>query len=152
MVPPNLAASTPPRLSRFQGRHPLTCPGPRRLPENTGTDRPHALTPGTGVASSPPQRSQPWRLCRPRHASLRADPPPAKRGAGHESAPTPERRLVPTRAGEAGSVGSISGRGKRTVTPMSARRAAKSFGVDDAVYCSPSATEFSRLPTRLRRR
>jgi len=112
MVPPNLAASTPPRLSR----RPTAQGG---LDE--GVDDRHGRRP-----PSPSQCRRPSRLCRRKHASLRAGPPPSGRGAGHESAPTLDGRLVATRAGGAGCVGSISGWGKRTATPMSARRAAKS--------------------------
>jgi len=134
-----------------QGRHspPGLCP--RGLPYDTGTARPRAPTPGAGVTPPPPQRSRPWRLCRGEHASLRAGPPPPGRGAGHESAPAPEGRLVATRACRAGSVGSISGRGKRTATPMSACRAAESDRVDDALDRSPFATQSSTPPTRRRR-
>ena len=119
MVPPNLTASTPPRLSRrptAQGER-VEC-----------VDDRHGRRP-----PSPSQCSRPSRLCRREHASLRAGPPPPGRSADHESAPTSEGRLVATRAGGAGYVGSISGWGKRTATPMSARQAAKSDRVDDAL-------------------
>ena len=106
-----------------------------------------------GVAPPPPKRGRPWWLRRPKHASLRAVSRPSGRGAGHQSAPAPEGRLVATRAGGAGSVGSILGRGKATATPMSARRAAKSDRVDDALDRSPSATQSSTpQPQRRRRR
>ena len=125
---------------------------PRCRPQNTGTDTPRAPTPGTGVACPPPRRGRTWRICCPRHASLRAVSTPPGQGAGHESEPTPEGRLVATRAGGVGSVGSISGRGKRTATPMSARRAAKSDRVHDSVDRSPSATQSSTPTTRHRHR
>jgi len=134
-----------------QGRHPSPCQFARRSPHDTGTNRPRAPTSGTGVALPPSQRDRPWRLCRPKPASLRADPPPPGRGAGHESAPAPEGRLVATRAGGAGSVGSISGREKATATPTSACRAAESDRVDDALDLSPSATQ-SSTPQPQRRR
>jgi len=115
------------------GCHPPLHHRPCGSLHSTGTNRPRAPTPGTGNAPPTPQRRRQLRLCRRRYASLRAGPPPSRRGAGHESAPTPEGRLVATRVGGAGSVGLISGEGKRTVTPMSARRAAESDRVDDAL-------------------
>ena len=139
MVSPNLAASTPPRLSRRP-----TAPG--GLVECV-YDRHRRRPP------SPSQCSRPSRLCRRKHASLRAGPPPSRRGAYHESAPALEGRLLATRAGGAGSVGSISSWGNRTATPMSARRAVKSDRVDDALDRPPSETQSSTpKPQRRRRR
>jgi len=137
MVPPNLASSTPPRLSR----RPTAQGGLIECVDDRHGRRP----------STPSQYSRPWRLCRPKHAYLRAGPPPPGRSADHHSAPTPDGRLVATRAGGAGSVGSSSGRGKATATPMSARRAAESDRVDDALDLSPSAAQ-SSTPQPQRRR
>jgi len=78
--------------------------------------------------------------------------PPPGRSAGDQSAPAPEGRLVGVRADGAGSVGSISVRGKRTATPMSARGVADSDSVDDALDLSPSTTQLSTAPTRSPRR
>jgi len=139
MVPPNLTASTPPRLSR----RPTAQGGRVECVDDRYGRRPPC----------PSQCSRPSRLCRREHASLRAGPPPPGRSTDHESAPTSEGRLVATRAGGAGYVGSISGWGKRTATPMSARGAAKSDRVDDALDRSPSATQSSTpQPQRRRRR
>jgi len=139
MVPLKLAASTPLRLSR----HPTAPGGLVECVDDRHRRRP----------PSPSQCSRPSRLCRRKHASLRAGPPPPRRGADHESAPAPEVRLVATRAGGAGSVGSISSWGKRTATPMSARRAVKSDRVNDALDRPPSATQSSTpQPQRRRRR
>jgi len=66
------------------------------------------------------------------------------RSAGDQAAPDPEGRLVGVHAGGAGSVGSISVRGKRTATPMSARRAADFDRVADALDPSPSTTQLRR--------
>jgi len=151
-VRPRGCPALPTRVHPFQGRHPWPCPCPRRRLHDQGTSGPRGPTPGTGVAPTPPQQSRPSRLCRREHASLRAGPPPPGRGAGHESAPALEGRLVVTRAGGAGSVGSILGRKKRTATPMSPRRAAECDRVDDALDRSPPATPESTPPTRRRRR
>jgi len=137
MVPPNLAASTPPRLSR----RPTAQGGLVECVDDRHGRRP----------PYPSQCSRPSRLCRREHALLRAGPAPRGRGAGHQSAPAPEGRLVAMRAGGAGSVGSISGWGKRTVTPMSARRAAECDRVDDALDRSPSATQSSTPQPQCRR-
>jgi len=144
---PGDAPSLPTRVHPYQGRHSSPCPGPRHRPHNTGTCRPRAPTPGTGVAPPPPQRGRPWRLCRPKHASPRTVPPPPGRGAGHESAPAPEGRLVATRAGGAGSVGPISGRGKRTATPMTASYDCGSDRGGAAGDHAPSSPSVLRLPT-----
>jgi len=74
------------------------------------------------------------------------------RSAGDQTAPAPQGRLVGVRAGGAGCVGSISVRGNRTATPMSARRAADSDRVEDALDPSPPTTQCSTPPTRRRRR
>jgi len=66
--------------------------------------------------------------------------------------PAPEWRFVRMHAGGDGSVGPISDRGKRTAAPMSARRAAESDRVGDALDRSPSATQSSMPPTCRRRR
>jgi len=137
MVPPNLAASTPPRLIR----RPTAQGGLVECVDDRHGRRP----------PSPSQCSRSSRFCRRKHASLRAGPFPSGRGAGHEAASAPEGRLVATRAGGAGSIGTISGLGKRTATPMSARRAAESDRVDDALDRSPSATQ-SSTPQPKRRR
>jgi len=117
---PGDAPALPARFHPFHGRHPSPFPRPRRRPHDKGTNRPRAPTPGTGVAPPPPQRSRPWRLGRPRHASLRAVSPPPGRSADHQSAPTQEGRLVAERAGGAGSVGSISvrERGRQCRCPL----------------------------------
>jgi len=138
MVPPNLAASTPPRLSR----RPTAKGGLVECVENRHGRRP----------PSPFQRGRPSRLCRPKHALLRAGPLPLTRGAGHESEAAPQGRLIATRSGGAGTVGSMSGRRKRTVTPMSARRAAECDQFNEALDRSPSATQSSMLPKWRRRR
>jgi len=151
-IRPRGCPALPTRVHPFQGRHPSPCSCPRGRSHNKGTNGPRAPTPGTGVAPPPPQRSRPWRLCRRKHVSLRAGPPPPGRGAGHESAPAPDGRLVATRAGGAGSVGSISGWGKRTATPMTARRAAECDRVDEALDRSPSEPQSSTPPTPRRRR
>jgi len=151
-VHPRGCHALPTRVHPFQGHHQSPCPCQRGGPRDNGTNGPRAPTPGTGVAPPPPQWSRPWRLCRHKHTSLRAGPPPPKRGVGNESAPAPEGRLVATRAGGAGSVGLISGWGKRTATPMTARRAAECDRVDDALDRSPSAPQSSTPPTPRRRR
>jgi len=149
---PGDAPALPTRVHPFWGRPPSACSAPRHRPQNTGTGRPRAPTPGTGVAPTSSQWGRPWRLCRPTTHRCEPAPPPPGRGAGHESAPAPEGRHGAARAGGAGSVGSISGRGKRTATPMSALRAAKSDRVDDALDRPPSTTQSSTPRTRRRRR
>jgi len=151
-VRPRGCSALPMHVHPFQGRHPSPCPCPHRRPHVTGTDRPRAPTPGTGVAPPPPQRGRPWRLCRPKHASLRTIPPPSGRSAGHQSAPAPEGRLVGMCAGGAGSVGWILGREMMTPTPMSACRAAESDRVVVALDRSQSKTQSSMPPTRRLRR
>jgi len=130
------AGPGPAPLSPEHGDGQATCAEARhgRRPSPSGTDRSRAPTPGFGVAPLPSRWGRPWWLCRPRHASLRAVPPLAGRGAVHQSAPVPEGRLVATRAGGAGSVGSISGRGKRTATPMTA-----GYGI--GTYCGGAACD-----------
>jgi len=51
------APARPTRVHPFQGRHPTPDLGPRRCPQNTGTDRPRAPKPGTGVARRSPGRT-----------------------------------------------------------------------------------------------
>jgi len=74
------------------------------------------------------------------------------RSAGDQAAPALEDRLVGVRAGGARSVGSISVRGRRIATPISARRAADSDRVGYALDASPSTTQSSTPPTCCRRR
>jgi len=151
-VRPQGCPALPTRVHPFQGRHPSPCPRPRRRSHDQGTNGPRAPTPGTGVAPPPPQRGRPWRLLRPKHASLRAVLTPPGRGAGLQSAPAQDGRLAATRAGGAYSVGSILGRGNRTATQMSARSAAECDRVEDALGRSLSTTQSSMPPTRRHRR
>jgi len=74
------------------------------------------------------------------------------RSAGDQAAPAREGRRVGVCPGGAGSVFSISVRGKRKATPMSARRAADFDRVDDAIDPSPSTNQSSTPPSRRRRR
>jgi len=102
----------------LQGRHPPPGCCPRRHPDNTGSDRPRAPTPATGVALPYPQRGRSWRLRRPTTHRYEPVPPPPRRSAGHQSSPAPKGSLVRMRDGEAGSVGPISRDGTRTATPF----------------------------------
>jgi len=122
-----------------------------RRPSPSRTDRSRAPTPGSGVEPPPPRQGRPWRLCRPRHASLRAVPPPAGRSAGHQSALAPEGQLVATRAGSAVSVGSISGRRKRTATLMTAGYGFGSYRGGAAGDCAPSSASVLRFSVARRR-
>jgi len=73
------------------------------------------------------------------------------RSAGDQAGPAPEGRLVGVRAGGAGSVGSISVRGKRTVAPMSAGYGCGSDCGDAVVDHTSSLPSVLRFPTALRR-
>jgi len=102
------------------------------LPLLNGADR-------GGSAAASPHRCEPTR-------------PLPGRSADDQAAPAPEGCLVCVRAVGAGYVGSISVRGKRTATQMSARCVADFDRVDDALDLSPSTTQSSTPPTRRRRR
>jgi len=99
---------------------PAAGPQPARSSPRHGDGQAACADARPGRHLSPSSRSRPWRLCRPKHASLRAVQQTPGRSAVYQSALAPEERLVAMRAGGAGSVGSISGRGKRTAAPMSA--------------------------------
>jgi len=124
---------------------------PRCRPHHTGTDRPRAPTPGTGVAFLLLHEAD--RGGSAAAITHRCEPsrPLPGRSAGNLAALAPEGRLVGMRAGGANSVGSISVRGKRTATPMWDRRAADSDRVDDVLDPLPSTTQSSTPPTRRRR-
>jgi len=137
MVPSTLVASSTPRLSP----RPTAQGGLVEFVEDRHGRHPQF----------PSQRSRQSQRRRSKHTSHRAVPPSRGRGAVSQSAHASKRQLFGMRAGCAGSLGLIWHRGKETATPMTARRARKSYYVNDALYRSPSTAQSSTPSTRRRR-